>query len=160
MLISGWGRGPYCTPVGTNPTGGCDILLEGSRNQPPGEGEAGLGRGGLSPDLKSAEDKVLPGVVGWRAGWHQVGGDPWCLTSALRSHREAAEGTRAIKEAVCIRGCPAKHPHTKVQACTHQRVPTCKPRTCPDFSILTRQMVAVSAAAPLGSWKRKGWPSF
>lgn len=39
------------------------------------------------------------------------------------------------------RGLPHKTPtqkHTKVQVCTHQRVPTCKPRTCPDFSILTR----------------------
>lgn len=35
--------------------------------------EAPHRKGLLSPELKSADEKVLPGVIGTR-GWHQVGG--------------------------------------------------------------------------------------
>lgn len=36
--------------------------------------EAPHRKGILSPELKSAEEKVFPGVIGWRTGWYQVRG--------------------------------------------------------------------------------------
>lgn len=33
---------------------------------------------------------------------------PQCITSAVRSHREATEGTGDVKEAICTGVCPAE----------------------------------------------------
>jgi hypothetical protein len=175
----------------THPTGRVDILLEGSLNQSPGRSTR-RPQSYIPGAVQVLRSRMLPERVGEASGgdtesrteiyrgegasWGcrlegrmAPGGgkrrvhSPWWVTSALRSHREAAEGTRDIKEAICIGSCPVKHPYRNIQRfrfATTRGSPACKPRTCPDFNALTRQKAAMIAAAPLGSWKRKAQSSF
>lgn len=81
----------------------------------------------------------------------------------MRSHREAAEGTRDVKEAICIGGCPAKHPHQNIQRCRFAPTRGPPPTNQEPAQILHSHKANGShdsSSSPGVMEKKKAWSSF
>lgn len=83
---------------------------------------------------------------------------PQCITSAVRSHQEATEGTGDVKEAICTGVCPAET--YKGAISSHQRVPNFKPKNPPRLQQAHKANGSHDHSSSLGVIEKEAGSSF